>query len=147
MSTTKENFITFWSNPWTRTVLPLVVVGAISWTGFKGKFAELERKVISSGTKSAEVQKAFNEDLKLLKKQQNLDDAFREKGGLFGEADGIRMASAFDSKIAKLKDQVREDQKELAKDFYTRIEMNNREQIRRMERMEEKIDKIGDKLK
>lgn len=134
------SFSNFLANPWTRTVLPLVVVGAVSWGVFKQTIAQLERTVAVNTSRTEATLNVLTEDVQSLKVGQEKDDQFRVSGERFNAADAARME-------LRLQGQFRSEVKELTRLFMGKIDASERESIRRLERLEEKLDNVSDKLR
>ena len=84
----------FWGNSWTRTILPLVAVGAISWTAFSGKMTSLGEQFKRYTVKNDRTLDALKNDQKKLKEDQTKDNAFRESGERFSRTDALEMELA-----------------------------------------------------
>lgn len=130
----------FLANPWTRTVLPLLVVGAVSWGVFKQTIAQLERAVAANTSRTEATLNVLTEDVQTLKVGQEKDDVFRNSGERFNAADAAKLE-------LRLQNQFRGEIKELTGLFTSKIDASQRESIRRLERLEEKLDNVSEKLR
>lgn len=130
----------FLANPWTRTVLPLVVVGGVSWGVFKQTIAQLERTVAANTSRTEATLNVLTEDVQTLKVGQEKDDIFRESGERFNAGDAAKLE-------LRLQNQFRGEIKELTGLFSSKIDASQRESIRRLERLEEKLDNVSEKLR